>query len=316
MKALKQSKGLKNPTLRLITSYRLNMKSNHSFIYIVVTLLVAFVIYTFSFVMISPGYVGVIVNMFGSDKGVEENKLQVGAHLIAPWKAVYKFPVFEQNHLWDGERKFTFQTAEGLVVEAEMGITYHLRHDKIHVLFAKYRRGMDEITDVFIRNFTRDAINKCASKLKIEDLYGTAKEKFFDDVQSLVRHDLHDLGIVIERIYLVGNLHFPESVVKALNAKIEAVQRAQQRENELRESEAEAKKQMAKAHGEAESALIRAKAQAEANQIISLSLTPELIHWQAVQKWNGELPTALGNQSMMLPFLLEKTAKSSTQESH
>lgn len=272
-------------------------------------IVIAVVINTFIMVMIPPGYVGVVVNMFGTDKGVEEQELHVGAHFIAPWKVVYKFPVFEQNHLWDGHKKFTFQTSEGLAVEADVGITYHLRHDKIHILFAKYRRGMDEITDVFIRNFTRDAINKCASKLKIEDLYGTAKEKFFDDIQFYVRHDLEDLGIVIERIYLVGNLHFPESVVRALNAKIEAVQRAQQRENELRESEAEAKKQMAKAHGEAESALIRAKAQAESNQIISRSLTSELIYWQGVQKWNGELPTAMGSSQMILPFMLNSEIK-------
>jgi regulator of protease activity HflC (stomatin/prohibitin superfamily) len=292
------------------------MKSTHSLIIIVVTAVVALFIYSFALVTITPGYVGVVVNMFGSDKGVEEDELQVGAHLIAPWKVVYQFPVFEQNHLWDGYKQFTFQTSEGLVVEAEVGITYHLQPDKIHILFTKYRKGMDEITDVFIRNFTRDAINKCASKLKIEDLYGTAKEKFMDDVQSLVRNDLHNLGIVIERIYLVGNLHFPQSVVKALNAKIEAVQRAQQRENELRESEAEAKKQMAKAYGEAESALIKARAQSEANQIISQSLTTELIYWQAVQKWNGQLPTALGNPNMMLPFMLEAPPKSKVQETH
>lgn len=279
------------------------MKSYNYFIYIAIIAICMLFTFTFALIMIPPGYVGVIVNMFGSEKGVEEQELTVGAHFIAPWKVVYKFPVFEQNHLWEGNKKFTFQTSEGLAVEGDVGITYHLKHDQIHVLFAKYRRGMEEITDVFIRNFTRDAINKCASKLKIEDLYGTAKEKFFDDVQSLVRNDLQNLGIIIERIYLVGNLHFPDGVVKALNAKIEAVQRAQQRENELRESEAEAKKQMAKAYGEAESALIRAKAQAESNQIISQSLTTELIHWQAVQKWNGELPSALGNHGMILPFM-------------
>lgn len=284
------------------------MKSRNYFIYIAVAAMCLFIVYTTTVVMIPPGYVGVIVNLVGEEKGVEEIELPVGAHLVAPWKMVYKFPVFEQNHLWDNEKQFTFQTSEGLVVEAEVGVTYHLRHDKIHLLFAKYRRGMDEITDVFIRNFTRDAINKCASKLRIEDLYGPAKEKFFEDVQFLVRNDLQNLGIVIERIYLVGNLHFPKSVVNALNSKIEAIQRAQQRENELRESEAEAKKQMAKAYGEAESALIRAKAQAEANRTISQSLTTELIHWQAIQKWDGQLPSALGNHGMILPFMSDATS--------
>lgn len=285
------------------------MKNFNRMIYLGLTAIAILLFCAFCVIMIPPGYVGVVVNMFGQEKGVQEQELHVGAHVIAPWKIVYEFPVFEQNHLWDEDKKFTFQTSEGLAVEADVGITYHLRPDKIHLLFAKYRRGMDEITDVFLRNFTRDAINKCASKLKIEDLYGPAKEKFFDDVQGLVRNDLQELGISIQRIYLVGNLHFPETVVRALNAKIEAVQRAQQRENELRESEAEAKKQMAKAHGEAESALIRAKAQAESNQIISQSLTQELIHWQAVQKWNGQLPTALGNHGMLLPFSFDPLTK-------
>lgn len=273
---------------------------------IAAVIIIAVLLVPITLVVISPGYVGVVVNMFGSEKGVEEKEISVGAHFVMPWKTVYKFPVFEQNHLWDGYKKFTFQTSEGLVVEADVGITYHLRPDRIHLLFAKYRRGMDEITDVFIRNFTRDAINKCASKMKIEDLYGTSKEKFFDDVQALVRNDLQALGIVIERIYLVGNLHFPDSVVKALNAKIEAVQRAQQRENELRESEAEAKKVMAKAHGEAESALIRARAESEANLTLSKSLTKELIHWQTIQKWDGQLPKAMGAEGVLFPLMHEK----------
>lgn len=193
-------------------------------IHILSAFIVAMVIliYLFFIVMISPGYVGVVVNMFGSEKGVDKHELSVGAHFIAPWKVVHKFPVFEQNHLWDGRQQFTFQTADGLVVHADIGITYHLQPEKIYLLFARYRRGMDEITDVFIRNYTRDAINKCASKLKIEDLYGTAKEKFMDNVQDLVKADLEELGIVIERIYIVGTMHFPEGVVKALNAKIEA----------------------------------------------------------------------------------------------
>lgn len=268
-----------------------------------VSLIIVVLLYSMM-VIIPPGYVGIVVNMFGNDRGVEEHELSVGAHLVLPWKMIYKFPIFEQNHLWENSQKFTFQTSEGLVVEADVGITYHLEANKIYLLFAKYRRGMDEITDVFIRNFTRDAINRFASKLKIEDLYGTAKEKFFDDVQNMVRHDLQDLGIIVERIYLVGNFLFPESVVKALNAKIEAVQRAQQRENELRESEAEAKKQMAKARGEAESALIRARAQAESNKIVAESLTSELIYWQGVQRWNGVLPAALSNQGFMMPLSL------------
>lgn len=255
-------------------------------------------------VMVSPGHVGVVVDMFGNSKGVESKELHVGMHFIPPWKTVYQFPIFEQNHTWEGDKDaFNFQTSEGLAVSAEVGITYHLRSDSIPVIFAKYRRGMDEITHTFIRNYVRDAINKSASKMKIEDLYGSGKEEFFDDVQNHVRQDLKEIGIEISRIYLIGRFHFPQTVVAALNQKIEAIQRAQQRENELREAEAEAKKQVAQAEGAARCAILKAESEAKANMLLAQSVSPQLIQWQATQKWDGKLPHVVGKDSgIMIPM--------------
>jgi regulator of protease activity HflC (stomatin/prohibitin superfamily) len=148
---------------------------------------------------------------------------------------------------------------------------------------------MDEITNVFIRNYIRDAINKSASKTCIEDLY-SGKEGFFQDVENHVRIDLSPMGIELSRIYLIGRFHFPPTVISALNSKIEAMQRAQQRENELREAEAEAKKQIAKAEGQARCVILQAESEAKANLFLAKSVTAELIQWQAVQKWDGKLP--------------------------
>lgn len=250
-----------------------------------------FILWVFFFKMISPGYVGVVVNMFGDSKGVESKELHVGMHWIAPWKTVYQFPIFEQNHTWEGHREeFSFQTSEGLAVSADVGITFHLKSNFIPIIFQKYRRGMDEITHTFIRNYVRDAINKSASKMKIEDLYGNGKERFFEEVEAHVKADLCDIGIEISRIYLIGRFHFPQNVISALNSKIEASQRAQQRENELREAEAEAKKQIAKADGQAKCLMLQAESEAKANALLSKAITPELIQWQAMQKWDGVLP--------------------------
>jgi len=262
----------------------------------------------FFFKMVNPGYVGVVVNLFGEEKGAAPQELTVGMHWIAPWKKVFTFPVFEQNHIWDGTRSFTFQTGEGLNVNADIGISYHLQADKIYTLFCKYRRGIDEITDLFIRNYARDAINKVASKMSVEELYGTEKEGFVDAVQGLLRRDMESLGIIVDRLYLIGTLHFPSQVVAALNSKIEATQRAQQRENELREAKAQAEKEIAKAQGLAQSALIKAKAEGEANRMLSSSITQELIMWQAIQNWDGKLPIVTGTGAIipMDLFLTEK----------
>lgn len=165
-----------------------------------------------------------------------------------------------------------------MAVSADVGITYHLLPECIPLIFQKYRRGMEEITHVFIRNYIRDAINKSASHIKIEDLYSSAKETFFSDVEGSVRRELSTIGIDITRIYLIGRFHFPQTVITSLNSKIEATQRDEQRENELREAEAEAK----------------------ANLILAQSVTPELIQWQAVQKWDGKLPSVTSGAT---PFI-------------
>lgn len=262
--------------------------------------LAALLFWAMCFQTIAPGYVGVVVDMLGDNKGVEAKELHVGMHWMAPWKRVYQFPIFEQNDTWEGEREgFNFQTSEGMAVSADIGITYHLRAESIPVIFQRYRRGMDEITNVFIRNYIRDAINKSASRTRIEDLY-SGKESFFEDVETHVKSDLAPIGIELSRIYLIGRFHFPPTVISALNAKIEAMQRAQQRENELREAEAEAKKQVAKAEGQAKCAILKADSEARANAALASSITAPLIQWQAVQKWDGHMPHVT---SGAMPFI-------------
>lgn len=251
------------------------------------------------FRFISPGHVGVLINMFGNHKS-DDQVLSVGFHIVLPWKKIYEFPIFEQNKTWEKEDSFNFQTAEGLSVNAEVGITYHLKQQEVPRIFQKYRAGISEITNTFIRNYIRDAINKSASHFKIEELYSSAKEKFFEEVQKTVSHDLNELGINVSRIYLIGQFHFPKNVIAALNAKIEANQRAQQRENELREAEAEAKKKIANANGEAESMRVKAKAQAESNKLLTDSISEPLIKWQATQKWDGKMPRVTGGA---VPFI-------------
>jgi|SRR6185312_10577182 len=261
---------------------------------------IVLIFWCFFLKMISPGYVGVVVNYFGDNQGVSTKELHTGVHWIAPWKMVYEFPIFEQNITWEDNEEFNFQTKEGMAVNAAVGITFNLHPEFVPSIFQKYRRGMDEISHLFVRNYIRDAINSAASKMAIEDLYGSGKEEFFHQVQLGVARDLGSLGINISRVYLIGRFGFPKGVIDALNAKIEATQRAQQRENELREAEAQAKKQIAHAEGEAKCAILKAESEAKANLVLAKSITPELIQWQATQKWNGHLPQVVGKDSSII----------------
>lgn len=241
---------------------------------------------------VPAGHVGIKVYLLGGSKGVDTEELGIGRYWIGINEELYLFPTFQQNYTWtkdvtegsENDESLTFQTIEGLSVNADFGISYHVDPTKVTVLFQKYRRGLDEITDTFLRNMVRDALNKCASRLPVESVYGAGKQTLIDSVQSDVANQVANQGILIDKIYLVNDFRLPSTVVAALNAKIEATQKAQQRENEVKQAEAEAAIAKAKAEGE------RVRQELEAK-----TLTPILLQKMWIERWNGNLPAVLAS---------------------
>lgn len=250
---------------------------------------------------VPPGNVGILVNLLGSGKGVDDTKeLGVGRYWVGVNEELYIYPTFTQNHVWtksstegspDNE-EIEFQTVEGMTVSADVGISYAVIPDKVPYIFQKYRKGLEEITHIYIRNMVRDAFVHVASTEPVENVYGAGKTKMLSAVEAYVREQTKNM-FTIERIYLVGNLRLPELVTAALNGKIEATQRAQQIENEIRTAKAEAEKTIATSEGAAKAILIEAEGQASANKILAASITPELVQYRALDKWNGILPTTM-----------------------
>jgi len=253
---------------------------------------------------VPAGNVGIKFYLLGQKKGVDHEELSPGRYFIGINEELYLFPTFTQNYVWTASKdegspndeSITFQTKEGMSVGADVGITYRLDPTKVSSIFERYKKGIGEITDVFLRNMVRDAFVQAGSVREVESVYGIGKSELITEVQNTVQTQVDEIGIIIEKIYLIGDMRLPPTVISALNEKITATQRAQQRENELREAEAAAKKTVAQAQGEA-----------EANRIKLSSLSPQIIEWQRLQneataigKWNGVLPQVT---SGAVPFM-------------
>jgi regulator of protease activity HflC (stomatin/prohibitin superfamily) len=258
---------------------------------------------------VPAGHVGVKVSLYGSSKGVNAEVLDVGKYWIGVNEELYLFPLFKQTYPFtkaategsQTDESFDFQTVEGMSVNCDVGVTLHLEKDKVSSIFQTYQKGIDEIIHQFLRNEIRNAFTTSASKYKVDYVYGEGKGKLLKEVTDMVKAKMVPQGIVIEDLYLLGNFRLPQQVIDALNSKITATQRSEQKENELREAQAEAKKIVAKAQGDAEATLTEARAEAEANRIKMQSLTEMLIRYQTVQRWNGVLPATMAGNAV--PFL-------------
>ena len=93
----------------------------------------------------------------------------------------------------------------------------------------------------------------------------------------------------------------PQSLAEAINAKNEAVQNALKAENKVKEAEANAKIEIAKAQGEAQALRIKGDGEAYYNRVVAQSLSPLLVQQDAIDKWDGKLPTYSGGGA--LPFI-------------
>jgi regulator of protease activity HflC (stomatin/prohibitin superfamily) len=250
---------------------------------------------------VPAGYRGVIVNLYGSEKGVAELSVGVGRYYLGWNSELYLFPTFLQNYSWKDEQAITMQTSEGLSIKTDAGITYNIKPDNVVKVFTKYRLGIDEITNTFLHNMVRDAMNEVASTMTVEQIYGAQKESFISKVNTIVKKEALENGIEVEKIYLVGSFELPSTVINSINSKIQASQNAMKVENEVATARAEAQKTVVEAQARGQQILINAESQAKANKILAESLTPEFVSYQAILKWNGELPRMTSSNA--IPFI-------------
>lgn len=253
---------------------------------------------------VPAGNVGVKVYLLGSSKGIDNEVLGPGRYWVGWNEELFTFPTFTQNKTWEAagdDKSFTFQTAEGMVVGADLGISYAVEPDKVSTIFAKYRQGIDEITDIYLRNMVRDALVTEGSKLRVESVYGAGKEDLMKAVEQRVREQVEPIGLKVERIYWVGQLRLPAEVLEKINAKVNADQITSQKNAEVEQAKADAKKKEAEAEGDKSAAITRAQGEAEANRIVAESLTDPLVKYKSIEKWDGALPKFTGSNAV--PFI-------------
>lgn len=260
---------------------------------------------------VPAGNVGIKAYLLGGSKGVDTEELGPGRYYIGMNEELYLFPTFTQNYTWakdcqDGDcanEELGFQTVEGLAVTADVGISYRIDPSKAALIFQKYRKGVDEITDIYLRNMVRDSLVKNASTMPVESVYGKGKTDLIAKVQDDISKQVAAIGIIVEKVYWVGELRLPPTVVQSINAKIQMTQQAQQAQNQVAKAEADARVKIANATGAAESLRIISEAQANAIRVKASAITanPEVIQMTAVEKWDGQLPTT--NAGGAIPFI-------------
>jgi len=242
----------------------------------------------FSCERIDAGHVGVKVNQYGDNKGVDDVVAVTGMVFYNPFTTrVYEFPTFIQHKEYKGENSFIVNSKDGSEFAVSPIMNYSVQREKVPTIFCKYRRPLEDIEEGFLKTAVYDAFRLATNKYTADELISN-RAVFEVEVRRLLDGQLLKEGFIINQF--TSNLVYPETFKKSIEAKNNAVQAALRAENEVKTAEAQAKIKVATAEGNAQAMLTQARAEAEANKLKQATLTNLLLQQQWIEKWDGKLP--------------------------
>lgn len=268
---------------------------------------------------VEPGNVGIIVNKLGDEKGVENEVKGVGKYWIGWNEELFTFPTFKQMKTYDNV--FNFQMSDGTTIGYQIGVAYRVNPVKVATIFQTYRKGVDEITDTDLKQKIADSLNRLASRMSTDKFIDGGKADLLNQSLKDIQGEMTPIGIEVISLSYIGKPEYPDTVIASINAKVTANQTTLQREQEVKQRQAEADMARAQAAGEADAK--RAQAQAEADAVLmaakaeadainlrgkALRDNPDILKLNTVEKWNGQLPTYMTEGSQM-PFVTVPAGK-------
>ncbi|MFN8494169.1 MAG: SPFH domain-containing protein [Caldilineaceae bacterium] len=262
---------------------------------------------------VRPGYVGIVFDKISHK--VTAQAREPGWTLINPFtQAIQEYPVTIQNYAMvqkgaegavAGDDSIKVQSSEGQQINLDVVIQYEVNREEAGALYQDWGgEGIDVVEDRVVRQYTRSQVPVVAATYGWEEITASKRGELASKVAAALKDEFARRHLQLVS-FGIREVHLPDALQQALNNKIQAQQQAEQQKYQLDqakvkaqqvqvEAEGQANALKAQASGEAQATLIRAQAQAEANKQLASSLTPELIRYQQLQRWDGRLPVFQG----------------------
>lgn len=223
---------------------------------------------------VDAGHEGILVNLYGDDKGVGDVSMCTGMVWYNPLtQDVYEYPTFVQTVDYE---PFTINAKDGSEFVVDPTVSLKIVDGKSPAVFKKYRKKLNEVINTTLYNYVKNAFRIQLNNFTTDYIVSN-RDSIENSIERYLAADLLKENFQLEQ--LTSGLQYPETIVKAVNEKNRAIQEAQKAQNEVAVAEANAKK-----------LLVAAEAEAKANQLKQQALTPQILEKMWIEKWDGKLP--------------------------
>ena len=247
---------------------------------IVVAVIFAIVLLSNCYTIVDAGHTGVVVTLGKVNEGV----LQEGFHLKAPF--VQKIVKID-NRIVKLEVDTEAFSKDLQTVNTTLAINYRVDTSKSYSI---YKNIGAQYEDVLVVPAVNEVLKAITAQYTAEESV-TNRSLISDGLIAGLNDKLNSIGLFVTDVNII-NFDFSEAFITAIEEK----QVAQQ---QLLKAETEKQTAITNAEAEAETTRIKAEAEAEANNKIKASLNDDIIRSKFYEKWNGELPQAMGSESLI-----------------
>jgi regulator of protease activity HflC (stomatin/prohibitin superfamily) len=268
---------------------------------------------------IRPGYVGIVFDK--ANHNVTTGALDPGWAFINPFtQAIQEYPVTIQTYQMvqkasegqiSGDDSIKIQSNEGQQINLDVVIQYQVEKAKASQLYVDWGGApIETVENGVVRQYTRSQVPVVVAQFGWEEITSTKRGEVVTQITDRLRGEFDKRHLTLVS-FGIREVHLPQSLQDALNQKIQAQQAAEQQKYQLAQAQVKAQQDVAQAtgqanavkaqaEGDAQATLTKAKAQAEANDLLARSITPALIQYEQLQRWDGKLPLFTGSGGMPL----------------
>ncbi len=251
----------------------------------IVTFIVIIVIMAESVVIVEAGHRGVVLYL----GAVENRVLGEGMHFITP---------FAEQVIQMEVRTLKFQADASSAsndlqeVQTVIALNFHIDPSQANIIYQQL--GAD-YADRIIAPTIQESVKASTAKFNAEELI-TKREIAKGVISETIRKTLSERNIIVETVFIT-DFKFSDAFAAQIESKVVAYQKFLTEENNLKAIQVIANQTVVQAEAQARANVAKANGESQAIKIINeeLKQSPDYLKWQAINKWNGQMPYVLGN---------------------
>jgi prohibitin 2 len=251
----------------------------------IVTFIVIIIVMSESVAIVEAGHRGVVLYV----GAVENRVLGEGIHYIIP---------FAEQVIQLEVRTLKFEADASAAsndlqeVATVIALNYHIDPNKANLVYQQL--GAD-YADRIIAPTIQESVKASVAKFDAEELI-TQRETAKGVIAQAIRNTLSARDITVETIFIT-DFKFSEAFSSQVELKVVAFQKYLTEQNNLKAVKVVANQTVVQAQAQARANVARASGEGQAIKIITeqLKQSPQYLQWQAINRWNGQMPYALGS---------------------